>query len=135
MPSIAPSLAPKRTSGRIYARFGIDGIIFVNYHSRPLYYDRWPLYHHFWPLNNDWRPLDDDRLPLNDDRRRSANHDSFGNYGCPFLDNNARSRPLLIGLNFPRPNFLSANFPRVNLPCVAGNFGITSDRQIGGHCR
>ena len=36
---------------------------------------------------------------------------------------------MLVGINLPR-----VNFPRVNLARVAGNFGITSDRQIGGHC-
>jgi hypothetical protein len=127
MPSMAPP--PTGPNGRIYARFRIDGIIFVNYHSRPLYHDWWPLYHHFWPLNNDWRPLNDDRLPLNNNGP-SVNHDSLGNYGCSFLDDDARSRLVLVCLNFPRVNFPRANFAR-----LAGNFGITSDRQIGGHCR
>jgi len=102
---VAPSLAPSRTGVRIYAPFRIDGVfldhrIFLNHHSRPLYNDR------------------------------PANHDCLGNYRSPLLDDNARLRAVLEGLNFPR-----VNFPRANFPLMAGNFGITSNRQIRGYCR
>jgi len=125
MPSMPPT--PNRPSGRIYARFRIEGIFFLDYDSSGLYYDWRRRYHYWWPLNDDRRP---------------ANHDCFGNDGCAFLDNDARSRPALdnharrrVGLNFPRANFLGANFLGANFPLMVWNFGITSDRQVGGHCR
>jgi hypothetical protein len=132
MTSMAPSHTPNRTGEGIYGWFRIDRIFFLNCDWWPLYYDWRPLYHHSRPLNNDRRPLYNDR--------RSVNHDSLGNYGCtllhkdarsrPVLDKDAWRRPVLVGLKFPR-----VNFPRANFPLMAGNFGITSDRQIGGHCR
>jgi hypothetical protein len=133
MPSMAPSPTPNRTGERIYGRFRIDRIFFfLDYHSWPLHHDRRRLHHHSRPLNNDSRPLYN--------AGRSANHDCLGNYRRPLLHNDARSRPVLdnhasrrpvlVGLNLPRVNFPGANFP-----LMAGNFGITSDRQIGGHCR
>jgi hypothetical protein len=112
--SIAPTLTPNRTCVCIHAPFRIDRIFFLNHHSRPLY-------HHWRPLYND---------------RRSANHDSIRNRGCPLLlDNDARRRPVRVGPNFSCVNFLRANFLRADYPLMAGNFGITRHRQIGGHCR
>jgi hypothetical protein len=112
--SIAPPVTPNRAGKRIYGRFRIDRIFFLNHHSRPLY-DHWrPLYHHRRPLYND---------------RRSANHDSLGNCGCPpLLHNDARCRPVRVGPNFSGVNFLRANFLRADYPLMAGNFGITRHR-------
>ena len=97
---MAPSVTPNRTGVRIYGPVRIDGVflnhrILLNHHSRSLYNDR------------------------------PANHDCLGNYRSPLLNDEARLRPVLEGLNFPRANF----------PLMAGNFGITSNRQIRGHCR
>jgi len=102
---MAPSLPPNRTAIRINAPFRIDGV-FLNH--------RIFLNHHSRSLYND----------------RPANHDCLGNYRGPLLDDHARLRPVLECLNFPR-----ANLSRANFPLIAGNFGITSHRQIRGHCR
>jgi hypothetical protein len=115
--SMAPSLTRNRTGERICAPFCIDRIflnhrIFLN--DRIVLNDRIFLNHHSRSLHNDG----------------PANHDCLGNYRSPLLDDDARLRPVLERLNFPR-----VNFPRANLPLMAGNFGITSNRQIRGHCR
>jgi len=102
---MAPSLTPNRTGERIYAPFRIHGV-FLDH--------RIFLNHHSRSLYND----------------RPANHDCLGNYRSPLLDDDARPRPVLDRLNFPR-----VNFPRANFPLMAGNFGITSNRQIRGQCR